>query len=98
MKCLHIYEMMQSDTTRRIRRKESSYLCCIDRICQRLALVERLKESIEALGHINDSLLRFDIEVGCIHHLGQLSLEALSRLYLYHPRLSLLSLFEALQF
>ena len=63
MKRLHMYAMTQSDTTRRMRRKESSYLCCIDRICQRLALVERLKESIEALGHINDGLLRFDIDM-----------------------------------
>lgn len=54
--------MMRLDTTRRIGiNKASSYLCCINRICQRFALVERLEESIEALGRVNHSLSRFDM-------------------------------------
>ena len=50
---------MRLDTTRRIGTNEASpYLCCIDRICQRFALIERLEERIEALGRFNNSLSR----------------------------------------
>ena len=35
---------------------ELYYLCCVNGICQRFALVERPEKGIEALGRINDSL------------------------------------------
>ena len=85
MKCLQTYEITQLETTKVSRKNEASYLCCIDRICQRFAVVERLEESIEALGRFNTSLLRFDMEE-CIHHLGHSSLEALGLLDVHHLR------------
>ena len=47
--------------TRITRRSTAAHLCCINRICQRFALVERLEERIETLERFNTSFSRFDI-------------------------------------
>lgn len=60
-KCIPKHEMKQLDTRRNARRKEKAYLCCIDGICQRFALVKRLKESVEALAPFNNRITRFDV-------------------------------------
>lgn len=59
--CISRYEMKRLDRRRRARRNETAYLCCIDGICQRFALVERLEESIEALAPFNNSLTKFGV-------------------------------------
>lgn len=54
------YETTQLDTRMIARRNETAYLCRVDGICQRFALVERLEESIESLGPFNNSPTMFD--------------------------------------
>ena len=89
--------MTQLDKMRRSRRNEAPYLCCIDRICQGFALVERLEESIKALGQFNDCLSRVDMGNEYIHRLGQSWLEALGPLYLHRLGPSALFLFAVLR-
>ncbi len=61
MKRLQRDETTELNTTIGTQKNEASYFCCVDRICQGFALVERVEESIEALARFNDSFLNFDV-------------------------------------